>query len=287
MYLVRTIIPQDQQTIIFTATRHHTDLIHSIMQVCTYVCIYVCIYVGMSQWIDNRAVAKYVCIYLWMRPKCLYVCAYISCMHEWIIGHYVCMYVCMYVYSKSSTYFPLLFYNKLYLHTYIHIHIYIYIHIRLRNFQRLGITSTVVYGTMDQDARSANLKWVCLILILFLTSSLWTYVCIYACVYVFTVYVLCVCMRNSLTSTRNVAVFVCSCVRISVFCIYFFMNLCVCMGRSFRNGESSFMIVTDLAARGIDIPLLNNVINFHFPPSPKLFVHRCGRAARQVRVRVG
>lgn len=54
--------------------------------------------------------------------------------------------------------------------------------------------------------------------------------------------------------------------------------------KAFRNGEVSFLLVTDLAARGIDVPLLNNVINFHFPPSPKLFVHRCGRAARQGRV---
>ena len=51
--------------------------------------------------------------------------------------------------------------------------------------------------------------------------------------------------------------------------------------RSFRRGEVSYLIVTDLAARGLDVPLLDNVINFHFPQAPKLFVHRCGRAARQ------
>ncbi len=78
-------------------------------------------------------------------------------------------------------------------------------------FQMIGVSSTIVYGTMDQDLRSSNLK-------------------------------------------------------------------------DFRNGKISYLIVTDLAARGIDVPLLNNVINLHFPPSPKLFVHRCGRAARQGRI---
>ena len=52
----------------------------------------------------------------------------------------------------------------------------------------------------------------------------------------------------------------------------------------FRKGAVSFLVVTDLAARGIDLPLLSNVINFHFPASPKLFVHRCGRAARAGRI---
>ena len=48
----------------------------------------------------------------------------------------------------------------------------------------------------------------------------------------------------------------------------------------FRAGRGAVLMTTDVAARGIDLPLLDNVINYDFPPRPKLFVHRVGRVAR-------
>lgn len=45
----------------------------------------------------------------------------------------------------------------------------------------------------------------------------------------------------------------------------------------FRDKEVNLLIVTDVAARGVDIPLLDTVINVHFPGKPKLFVHRVGK----------
>ncbi|CAB9524185.1 dependent RNA helicase [Seminavis robusta] len=83
-----------------------------------------------------------------------------------------------------------------------------YIHCLL---QASGISSTLIYGTLDQDARKANLS-------------------------------------------------------------------------AFRSGKKSVLVVTDVAARGIDVPLIDHVIHYHFPPEAKLFVHRSGRAARAGRI---
>lgn len=48
----------------------------------------------------------------------------------------------------------------------------------------------------------------------------------------------------------------------------------------FQMAKVSVLVVTDIAARGIDIPQLDNVINYNFPATSKLFVHRVGRCAR-------
>lgn len=40
------------------------------------------------------------------------------------------------------------------------------------------------------------------------------------------------------------------------------------------------LVCTDVAARGLDIPNVNNVIHYQCPFNAEIYVHRCGRTAR-------
>lgn len=48
----------------------------------------------------------------------------------------------------------------------------------------------------------------------------------------------------------------------------------------FKNGTVSVLVATDIAARGLDIPLLPHVINFELPNISEDYVHRIGRTGR-------
>lgn len=48
----------------------------------------------------------------------------------------------------------------------------------------------------------------------------------------------------------------------------------------FRNGSCPVLISTDLAARGLDIPGIDNIIHYHLPVNEEAFTHRNGRTAR-------
>lgn len=48
----------------------------------------------------------------------------------------------------------------------------------------------------------------------------------------------------------------------------------------FKKGAVRVLVATDIAARGLDIPLLPHVINFELPNVPEDYVHRIGRTGR-------
>jgi len=50
--------------------------------------------------------------------------------------------------------------------------------------------------------------------------------------------------------------------------------------KKFQSSESDVLIVTDVAARGLDIPGVQSVVNFTMPPTLEQYIHRCGRTAR-------
>lgn len=48
----------------------------------------------------------------------------------------------------------------------------------------------------------------------------------------------------------------------------------------FRNGSVQYLVATDLAARGLDIPDVKHIIHYHLPATREEFTHRNGRTAR-------
>jgi ATP-dependent RNA helicase DeaD len=48
----------------------------------------------------------------------------------------------------------------------------------------------------------------------------------------------------------------------------------------FREGKLSYLVATDVAARGLDIPEVSHVFNFDIPDDSEAYVHRIGRTAR-------
>ena len=48
----------------------------------------------------------------------------------------------------------------------------------------------------------------------------------------------------------------------------------------FKSGKVRVLVATDIAARGLDIPLLPHVINFELPNISEDYVHRIGRTGR-------
>lgn len=50
--------------------------------------------------------------------------------------------------------------------------------------------------------------------------------------------------------------------------------------KGFKEGIIRVLVATDIAARGLDIPLLPHVINFELPNVPEDYVHRIGRTGR-------
>jgi len=49
---------------------------------------------------------------------------------------------------------------------------------------------------------------------------------------------------------------------------------------SFRSGELTFLVASDVAARGLDIPATSHIFNYDVPYHPDDYVHRIGRTGR-------
>jgi superfamily II DNA/RNA helicase len=49
---------------------------------------------------------------------------------------------------------------------------------------------------------------------------------------------------------------------------------------AFRNGTIAFLVASDVAARGLDIPAVSHIFNYDVPIHPEDYIHRIGRTGR-------
>ena len=49
---------------------------------------------------------------------------------------------------------------------------------------------------------------------------------------------------------------------------------------AFREKKHRILVATDIAARGLDIPHIEHVVNFDLPQAPEDYIHRIGRTGR-------
>ncbi len=48
----------------------------------------------------------------------------------------------------------------------------------------------------------------------------------------------------------------------------------------FANGSTNVLVSTDLSSRGLDMPIVGNIIHYHMPETEEIYIHRVGRTAR-------
>lgn len=56
-------------------------------------------------------------------------------------------------------------------------------------------------------------------------------------------------------------------------------QLLTCLFR-FKANDKAVLVASDVAARGLDIPMVEHVIHYQLPRSGEIYVHRSGRTAR-------
>lgn len=48
----------------------------------------------------------------------------------------------------------------------------------------------------------------------------------------------------------------------------------------FANGSANILVSTDLGSRGLDMPIVENVVHYHLPETEDAYIHRVGRSTR-------